>query len=88
VVGPRDQAEFKKLLGNATWRLLHTMAARYPDEPTETEKKRTAQFIELLGYLYPCKQCAGHMRVMMAENPPKVSVFSVALIISIAKFPK
>lgn len=72
-LGPKDDAEFRVLLGRATWRLLHTMAARYPDQPDDQRKQRTAQFIDLMGHLYPCPQCAAHMRQMFADNPPELA---------------
>lgn len=71
-VGPRNENEFRVLLGRATWRLLHTMAARYPDHPDAMRKKRTADFIELLGHLYPCLKCGAHMRELMSQDPPQV----------------
>ncbi|PJF17201.1 Sulfhydryl oxidase [Paramicrosporidium saccamoebae] len=70
-VGPKDEEEFRKLLGNATWRLLHTLAARYPDEPTDVDKTRMDQFMGLISHLYPCPKCARHMRQMLIDNPPK-----------------
>ncbi len=67
-----DGNEYRILLGRATWRLLHTMAARYPDQPTEARKERTRQFFALLGHLYPCPSCAGHLRELLADHPPNV----------------
>lgn len=77
-IGPKDEAEYKKLLGNATWRLLHTLAARYPDEPTDLDKQRMGQFIDLLGYLYPCPSCRTHYRTMIADNPPQVQTLQLS----------
>lgn len=68
--GPENEAEMKAILGRATWTMLHTMAARYPDTPSEARKKRTAEFLKALGQLYPCVQCGKHMRTMMANYPP------------------
>lgn len=67
-----SEQEFRAQLGRSTWRLLHTMAARYPDEPDEEIKERTKKFMELLSYLYPCHQCSTHMQAMFKEFPPKV----------------
>lgn len=72
-LGPKDENEFRVLLGRATWRLLHTMAARYPEQPDDQRKQRTSQFLDLLSHLYPCPQCAAHMRTMFAENPPQLN---------------
>lgn len=70
--GPKDENEFRVLLGRSTWRLLHTMAARYPDQPDVRRRERTAKFIELISWLYPCAKCARHMRTMLADDPPQV----------------
>lgn len=67
-----SEQEYRKQLGRATWRLLHTMAARYPDEPDDLMKERARSFMDLLSYLYPCAQCSEHMRQMFTEFPPKV----------------
>lgn len=52
----------KNELGNATWGLLHTMAATYPDKPTTQQIEDTSQFFTVLGRLYPCEYCASDMR--------------------------
>ena len=67
------ELDYRALLGRATWRLLHTMAARYPEHPNELRKKRTSQFLELMSYLYPCPQCTIHMRKELKALPPRVS---------------
>jgi hypothetical protein len=70
--GPQDEAEFRILLGRATWRLLHTMAARYPEKADELRIQRTEQFIDLLSHLFPCPKCAAHMRVILANDKPQL----------------
>ncbi|RKP11142.1 ERV/ALR sulfhydryl oxidase domain-containing protein [Thamnocephalis sphaerospora] len=60
-------------LGRASWRLLHTMASRYPKRPTEDEREALRSFIYLFARLYPCGQCARHFQVILANNPPEVS---------------
>lgn len=44
--------------GNSAWSLLHTMTARYPDNPKPQQKKDTNQFFTLFGRLYPCSSHA------------------------------
>lgn len=44
--------------GNAAWSLLHTMTARYPENPTCQQKDDTNQFFTLFSRLYPCPSCA------------------------------
>ena len=49
-------------LGRSTWDFLHTMAAYYPEQPTEREQSDMNQFIRLLSNFYPCFHCAYHLK--------------------------
>ena len=40
-------------LGRASWKLLHTMLARYPVAPTPDEREALHSYIMLFGRLYP-----------------------------------
>eukprot|EP00095_Tigriopus_kingsejongensis_P004438 maker-scaffold227_size249015-snap-gene-1.26 protein:Tk04438 transcript:maker-scaffold227_size249015-snap-gene-1.26-mRNA-1 annotation:"fad-linked sulfhydryl oxidase alr" len=66
---PLDKDE----LGRATWKFLHTMAANYPEKPTDSEQKKLTSFLNLFGHLYPCGPCADDFRVDLVQNPPKVT---------------
>ncbi|CAO3627306.1 unnamed protein product [Cunninghamella echinulata] len=46
-----------EVLGNATWTLLHTTAAYYPDRPTPSQKESMKTFIESFAQHYPCWFC-------------------------------
>ncbi|KAJ4394871.1 hypothetical protein N0V93_004091 [Gnomoniopsis smithogilvyi] len=63
----------KAELGHATWKFLHTMVARYPEEPTEEDQLALKTFITLFSRLYPCGECAEHFRQLLAKYPPQVS---------------
>lgn len=39
IMGKMGNATAKAEVGRASWRLLHTMAARYPEHPTDDEKQ-------------------------------------------------
>ncbi|PMB73617.1 FAD-linked sulfhydryl oxidase ERV2 [Beauveria bassiana] len=65
-------------LGRATWRFLHTMAARFPDKPTKDEQTAFKSFIELFARLYPCGDCAQHFRRILAKYPPQAGTRSAA----------
>merc|ERR1712228_849158 len=41
-------------------------------EPTEQRKKDLLQFWDSFSRLYPCGECAKHMREKLKINPPKV----------------
>ena len=49
-------------LGRSTWSLLHTMAAYYPDKPSERQKLEMSEFIKLFSKFYPCEYCAKDFR--------------------------
>lgn len=44
-------------LGNATWTLLHTMAAYYPDRPAPSQMESMKTFINSFAEHYPCWYC-------------------------------
>lgn len=48
----------KDELGLSTWNLLHTMAAAYPDQPTELQKEDIKSFFGIISRTYPCDICA------------------------------
>lgn len=66
---PLDREE----LGRATWSLLHTTAAYYPDTPTESERSNMNSFLHNLANIYPCSYCADDFQEKIAEYPPKVN---------------
>eukprot|EP01060_Flectonema_neradi_P037844 TRINITY_DN774_c1_g1_i1.p1 TRINITY_DN774_c1_g1~~TRINITY_DN774_c1_g1_i1.p1 ORF type:complete len:215 (+),score=40.10 TRINITY_DN774_c1_g1_i1:55-645(+) len=59
-------------IGRSGWTVLHTMAAAYPQRPTEEQKDRMWGFLNGWSHLYPCTHCAAHMRLDMKKHPPQV----------------
>ncbi|RYP05005.1 hypothetical protein DL764_004080 [Monosporascus ibericus] len=59
-------------LGRASWKLLHTMMARFPEKPTEEDSLALKTYIQLFARLYPCGECAAHFRKLLAKYPPQV----------------
>ena len=59
-------------LGHTTWALLHTIAAYYPNKPSEEKQQQTSIFFKSLPYVYPCKYCADDLLVELEKSPPKV----------------
>ncbi|KAI9323833.1 ERV/ALR sulfhydryl oxidase domain-containing protein [Dichotomocladium elegans] len=68
-----NNATIKAELGRSSWKLLHTMAAQYPEDPTENERKALDQFIRLFSRLYPCGECAAHFQLLLKDYPPQTS---------------
>lgn len=50
----------KEELGRATWTLLHTLAAQYPEHPTRRQQHDARALVDALTRIYPCAECAGH----------------------------
>uniref|UniRef100_A0A183VGY5 Sulfhydryl oxidase n=1 Tax=Toxocara canis TaxID=6265 RepID=A0A183VGY5_TOXCA len=59
-------------LGKSTWNFLHTMAAYFPEEPSEEDRNNAVTMMKLLGKLYPCAPCAEGLRRDLASHPPRV----------------
>jgi len=52
----------KDQLGRNTWSLLHTMAANYPETPSETQREKMKSFMNIFSEFYPCEPCAADLR--------------------------
>ncbi|KAK5575016.1 hypothetical protein RB653_010271 [Dictyostelium firmibasis] len=59
-------------LGNSGWTLLHTIAAYYPEKPSEKKKQEVKEFLQSFSKVYPCNVCAKDFREIMKETPPKL----------------
>lgn len=62
----------KAQLGNSAWHLLHTVLARFPEEPSASEKSTLKQFVHLFAQVYPCGDCARHFQKLLKKYPPQV----------------
>ncbi|GMM36389.1 flavin-linked sulfhydryl oxidase [Saccharomycopsis crataegensis] len=59
-------------LGNGTWSLLHSIAAKYPETPTDAQQKDLKNFVGILSRIYPCWFCADDFKKYIAKNEVKV----------------
>jgi FAD-linked sulfhydryl oxidase len=79
VIMPKlGNATEKAELGRASWKLFHTMMARFPDTPTTDEAVALESYIHLFARLYPCGECAGHFRSILNQYPPQTGSRSSA----------
>ncbi|ETS88221.1 hypothetical protein PFICI_02049 [Pestalotiopsis fici W106-1] len=68
-----ENATLKAELGRAAWKVLHTMMAKFPDEPSEDDQLALKSYIQLFARLYPCGDCARHFQGLLKQYPPQVS---------------
>ncbi|KAG0657870.1 hypothetical protein C6P46_006152 [Rhodotorula mucilaginosa] len=79
VIMPKlGNATAKAELGRASWKLLHTMAARFPEQPTENERETFKSFLHMFSRLYPCGECAAEFQQLLRKHPPQTSSRGVA----------
>lgn len=71
---PVNRAE----VGRAAWAYLHTIAAYYPDRPTQRQQTEMASFINLYMKLYPCGYCADRSMEQLEREPIEQYVESQA----------
>jgi len=68
-----ENATAKAELGRASWKLFHTMMARFPEKPTEDDSLALKTYVQLFARLYPCGDCASHFQKLLKKYPPQVS---------------
>ncbi|XP_026325213.1 FAD-linked sulfhydryl oxidase ALR [Hyposmocoma kahamanoa] len=68
---PPDCPLDKEDLGHSTWGFLHSMAAYYPQKPTENQEKDMKKFFHIFAEFYPCEPCALDFWDDIQENPPQ-----------------
>ncbi|CAI5755663.1 unnamed protein product [Candida verbasci] len=61
---PPDVSE----LGKSSWTLLHSIAATYPENPTDQQQKDLKQFINLFSGFYPCWYCGEDFKIYIKKN--------------------
>eukprot|EP00980_Cylindrotheca_fusiformis_P024492 scaffold11961_cov122-Cylindrotheca_fusiformis.AAC.4 len=56
-------------LGRSSWKLLHSMAAWYPENPTNDQQTRMKSFMTTLAEFYPCTWCAADFQKNIKDAP-------------------
>lgn len=59
-------------IGNSGWTILHSIAAYFPERPSQEHQADARQFITSFSRLFPCKWCADDFREYIEEHPPRV----------------
>jgi mitochondrial FAD-linked sulfhydryl oxidase len=72
---PSDCPPDVEQLGRASWTLLHSIAAQYPETPSPQQQNDARQFMSSFSRLYPCFWCAKDFQKWMRldKNAPRVS---------------
>ncbi|GJE94725.1 hypothetical protein PsYK624_108960 [Phanerochaete sordida] len=73
IMSKLGNATAKAELGRATWKLLHTMTLRFPEEPSEDERAALNSYFHLLSRLYPCGECAAEFQQLLQKYPPQTA---------------
>eukprot|EP00566_Odontella_aurita_P027812 CAMPEP_0113556380 /NCGR_PEP_ID=MMETSP0015_2-20120614/17226_1 /TAXON_ID=2838 /ORGANISM="Odontella" /LENGTH=170 /DNA_ID=CAMNT_0000457733 /DNA_START=194 /DNA_END=703 /DNA_ORIENTATION=- /assembly_acc=CAM_ASM_000160 len=60
-------------LGTASWTLLHSMAAWFPDNPTAGDEKKMSSFISAFSTFYPCTYCAEDFQQNIKKSPVRTN---------------
>ncbi|AWU74331.1 hypothetical protein CAS74_004302 [Pichia kudriavzevii] len=63
----------KAELGRAAWKVLHTILARYPEDPSIREREHVSQYIDSFAQVYPCGDCARHFIKLLKRYPPQLN---------------
>ncbi|KAF2273883.1 mitochondrial FAD-linked sulfhydryl oxidase-like protein ERV1 [Westerdykella ornata] len=72
---PSDCPPDVEELGRASWTLLHSITATYPEKPSPQLQSETKTFMGIFAKLYPCWYCAKDFQQWMQDerNAPRVS---------------
>eukprot|EP00485_Elphidium_margaritaceum_P023134 CAMPEP_0202713556 /NCGR_PEP_ID=MMETSP1385-20130828/56067_1 /ASSEMBLY_ACC=CAM_ASM_000861 /TAXON_ID=933848 /ORGANISM="Elphidium margaritaceum" /LENGTH=199 /DNA_ID=CAMNT_0049373945 /DNA_START=24 /DNA_END=623 /DNA_ORIENTATION=+ len=62
----------RQQLGRHSWTLLHSMAAYWPNHPSDEQKQNMISFLHLLSEVYPCQICASDLKHELEQHPPNV----------------
>lgn len=60
---------YVELWGPNAWRLIHSVAFTYPEQPSDADRRNYAQFFDSLGNVLPCVFCRKHYKEFMAKDP-------------------
>lgn len=65
-----DEEAWREQIGQSTWFFLHSVAAKFPKEPTQADRDAVKGIVQGLKLLYPCGKCKKHLQGHLKELPP------------------
>lgn len=69
---PQDEPPDVSQIGISGWTILHLMAAKYPEKPSDKDQTDMHQFLLLWSKFYPCWWCAKDLKSYMVTNEPEL----------------
>lgn len=73
IMGAMNNETIRAEVGRASWKLFHTILAKYSKSPTTHEREALSSYIHLFSRVYPCGQCASHFQDLLRKYPPQTS---------------
>lgn len=72
---PKDCPPDVNQLGRSTWTFLHSVAATYPEKPSDSQQTNMLQFLNIFAKIYPCWFCAKDFETYISkpETKPRVT---------------
>lgn len=64
---------YRSELGKSTWKFLHLLTAKFPNDPNEEQKQKLHTFFKLFSELYPCDECSYHFQQLIEKFPPQTN---------------
>ena len=58
---------WREIVGRHSWFFFHSIAAKYPDHPSQEDKDSMRNFVAALGQHYPCKLCRKHLQQQLQD---------------------
>lgn len=72
---PKHHGVSPLIWGPACWKMLHMMAAAYPETPTDIDKENAYNYFLALGGMLPCEFCKKHYRTTLSALNFNMNVF-------------
>lgn len=62
--------------GSSAWRLIHSIAFAYSENPSPNEMNKVKAFYENLRYVLPCEKCRHHYNILLDRIPLTNTIMS------------